>query len=53
MKDTATTKRKYLNALKASTLRELINSTNNEGISKSDIVTVFRDEHFYILLYYK
>lgn len=53
MEEAKNTTRKELYALKARTMRELVNSVNQEGIKKADIVTVLREDGLYTLLYYK
>lgn len=41
-----------LHAVRARTIRELVNKANKLGISREDIVNVLQESEYYVLLYY-
>ena len=45
--------RRTMKVLIGSTIRQIVNAINAQGITKDDIVTLTREENQYILIYYK
>lgn len=44
---------KIMTVFVATTIREIVKSVNEEGIKKEDIVSLFKDNGQFILIYYK
>lgn len=47
------TVQKTMTVFVATTIREIVKSVNEEGIKKEDIVSLFKDNGQFILIYYK
>lgn len=47
------TVQKIMTVFVATTIREIVKSVNEEGIKKEDIVSLFKDNGQFILIYYK
>ena len=44
---------KIMTVFVATTIREIVKNVNEEGIKKEDIVSLFKDNGQFILIYYK
>lgn len=44
---------KIMTVFVTTTIREIVKSVNEEGIKKEDIVSLFKDNGQFILIYYK